>query len=969
MIHFLGESYMRWHYALLVVALLAAGIYFMSDKFSQYINKEQQTLIDLDWKHPNDKRQYKSLMLPNKLEILLISDPSLNKSAAALDVGVGSLEDPKEHLGLAHFLEHMLFLGTEKYPDIEEYSRYLHSYQGSSNAYTAAENTNYHFEVNHEGFEGSLDRFAQFFIAPTFNPEYVERELNAVHSEHQKNLQDDYWRSRMIVRMLHKDGHPRQKFSTGDKNTLGKVNREILMEFHKKHYSANQMKLAILSKYSLDDLTEMVKKYFSEVPNYDRKKLQYDSEIFSGEQLPRLINIKPVKDIKKLTLFFPTPSKDPYWKSKPGSTISHLVGHEGKGSLLSKLKKENLVTSLSTWLESSSYAGMFHVDMTLTEKGVLEKDQIVQLFFSYIKMLTKQGYQHYIYDERKTMSDINYVYRDLKEGSYVVAAYASKMHDHPPIEIDRREMLIHEYNEKDFNYFLSMIKPSKMSMVLSTKSVETDQVEANYKTEYKVEKLPLELVKNWQEASIDPYFNLPLKNDFIPKKLEILSSKEKTRPYKLVDNEWGVFWFQQDDFFQLPKANVQLLLFNNKVNIDPKAKIMSLLYTMALSEGLNEWNYDISLAGLNYTVSRTDRGIQLDFSGYAESIPHLMEELVTKLSTISIDEKRFESLKNDLKRNIANARLDVAYQQLLYEIKFLSSKSLIHRDEIYDPSNDIDLITPITLEALKNYASELYTDLAIEGSAYGSLRPDDLKKALTSYYTKLNVKPIPENLRKQVETIKFKPGSPKAKLIASDSHNHCWGSSAQFGVRDPKLNAAMRVGHAHLKTSFFTELRTKQQLGYVVYSGLNHSEKALGMLFLVQSSEYNPFLISKKVQEWRQNALKELEALTEEQLQAYKQAVASELRESDKTMAEKHQTNIFETIILGGQFQYKEKIASAVEGLTKENVISTFNRAFSEAAEAYLAVYLYAKKDDSRLEISEDLIEDSKDYKQSSSIF
>ena len=105
---------MRWHYALLVVALLAAGIYFMPDKFSQYINKEQQTLIDLDWKHPNDKRQYKSLTLPNKLEILLISDPSLNKSAAALDVGVGSLEDPKEHLGLAHFLEHMLFLGTEK---------------------------------------------------------------------------------------------------------------------------------------------------------------------------------------------------------------------------------------------------------------------------------------------------------------------------------------------------------------------------------------------------------------------------------------------------------------------------------------------------------------------------------------------------------------------------------------------------------------------------------------------------------------------------------------------------------------------------------------------------------------------------------------------------------------------------------------------------------------------------------------
>ena len=961
---------MRWHYALLVVALLAAGIYFMPEKISKYINnKEQQTLIDLNWKHPNDKRQYKSLTLPNKLEILLISDPSLNKSAASLDVGVGSLEDPKDHLGLAHFLEHMLFLGTEKYPDIEEYSRYLHSYQGSSNAYTAAENTNYHFEVNHEGFEGSLDRFAQFFIAPTFNPEYVERELNAVHSEHQKNLQDDYWRSRMIVRMLHKEGHPRQKFSTGDKSTLGKANREILMDFHKMHYSANQMKLAILSKYSLDELTEMVKKYFSSVPNYDRKKLAYDSEIFSQEQLPRLISIKPIKDIKKLTLFFPTPSKDPFWKSKPGSTISHLVGHEGTGSLLSKLKKENLVTSLSTWLESSSYAGMFQVDMTLTEQGVKNKDRIIELFFSYIKMLHNEGYQRYIFEERKTMSDINYVYRDLKEGSYVVAAYASKMHDHPPIEIDRREMLIHEYSEKDFKLFLDMLKPNRLSVVLSTKNVTTDQVEPNYKTEYKVEKLSPESVKKWQNVSIDPYFSLPPKNDFIPKKLEILSSKEKTGPYKLVDNEWGTFWFQQDDYFQLPKANVQLLLFNNNVNNNPKSKIMSLLYTMALSEGLNEWNYDISLAGLNYSVSRTDRGIQLDFSGYAESIPHLMEALVSKLSTITIDEKRFEALKNDLKRNIANARLDVAYQQLLYEIKFLSSKSLIHRDEIFDPTNNIDLISPVSLDGLKDYASSLFSDIAIEGSAYGSLRPDELKKAITSYYTKLEAKPIPVELRKQVETIKFNPGSPKAKLMSSDSHNHCWGSSAQFGVRDPKLNAAIRVGHAHLKTSFFTELRTKQQLGYVVYSGLNHSEKALGMLFLVQSSDYNPFLISKKVQEWKTKAIEELESLTDEQLQAYKQAVATELRESDKTMAEKHQTNIFETIILGGQFQYKEKIANAVENLSKQEVLSTFKKAFSETTEAYLSVYLYAKKDDSRLEIRESRIQDAKVYKKESEAY
>jgi len=62
----------------------------------------------------NDKRSYRHLVLPNKLEVTLIHDPDTEKSSACLDVKVGSLADPKDVNGLAHFLEHMLFMGTEK---------------------------------------------------------------------------------------------------------------------------------------------------------------------------------------------------------------------------------------------------------------------------------------------------------------------------------------------------------------------------------------------------------------------------------------------------------------------------------------------------------------------------------------------------------------------------------------------------------------------------------------------------------------------------------------------------------------------------------------------------------------------------------------------------------------------------------------------------------------------------------------
>ena len=57
-------------------------------------------------------------------------------------------------------------MGTKKYPDEEEYSQYIKDKGGMNNAYTSLTNTNYHFDCSNEGFEGAVDRFAQFFISP-----------------------------------------------------------------------------------------------------------------------------------------------------------------------------------------------------------------------------------------------------------------------------------------------------------------------------------------------------------------------------------------------------------------------------------------------------------------------------------------------------------------------------------------------------------------------------------------------------------------------------------------------------------------------------------------------------------------------------------------------------------------------------------------------------------------------------------
>lgn len=68
------------------------------------------------------------------------------------------MSDPSRLPGLAHFCEHMLFLGTEKYPSENEYSKFLSEHGGGSNACTYSDHTNYYFDVVPEHFGGALDR-------------------------------------------------------------------------------------------------------------------------------------------------------------------------------------------------------------------------------------------------------------------------------------------------------------------------------------------------------------------------------------------------------------------------------------------------------------------------------------------------------------------------------------------------------------------------------------------------------------------------------------------------------------------------------------------------------------------------------------------------------------------------------------------------------------------------------------------
>lgn len=95
--------------------------------------------------------------------------------------------------------------------------------------------------------------FSRMFAEPVFDIKYMDKEIDAVNSEHEKNINNDGWRKRQLLRSLSNVKHPNNKFATGSKETLrNATSKELnkkLKKFYLNNYKSYNMKLAIICKY------------------------------------------------------------------------------------------------------------------------------------------------------------------------------------------------------------------------------------------------------------------------------------------------------------------------------------------------------------------------------------------------------------------------------------------------------------------------------------------------------------------------------------------------------------------------------------------------------------------------------------------------------------------------------------------------------------------------------------------------
>ncbi|TFK92329.1 hypothetical protein K466DRAFT_582051, partial [Polyporus arcularius HHB13444] len=841
-------------------------------------------------KSPQDDREYRLIRLGNGLQAMLVHHAKADKAAASLDVAVGHLYDPDDMPGLAHFCEHLLFLGTEQFPRENEYSEYLSKNNGSSNAYTGTSNTNYYFNVSTSALGGALERFSSFFHSPLFTPSCTVRELNAVDSEHKKNHQSDVWRIFQVNKHLSKDGHPWRKFGSGNKESLSKVGRELkakgllnnngamksadgslsatpndsraaspapsvssasselegdggvvgretrrrLVEWWSQEYCAGRMRLCVVGKESLDELSEMVATFFSPIPNRGKEPLHMiPDHPFGPKEMGTVVSIQTVMSFHALEISFPLPYLPPMWRYKPSGFLAHFLGHEGPGSLHSYLKQKGWITALSAGPQNLARGfAMFKVTLYMTPQGFEHYDTLVQSVFKYISLLRSSDFPPWVQKERSLISATRFRFAEKRRPD----DYAVWVTEHMAWPVPRElilsaPQLVQEWDqsdpenggEKEMREILKTLSIDRSRTVLMAKAEEHERIRGKdltwekepwYGTPYHVEPYSENSVKQANGSNDIKELYLPGPNDFIPTNLDVEKrevEKPSKRPFLIRETPLTSLWHKKDDQFWVPKAQVIMDVRSPVPNSSARASVLTRLYADLVTDSLTEFAYDADLAGLTYNFSHQSLGLYITLSGYNDKLPLLAKTVVERAKNLKVDPDRLAVMKDQAKREYENYFLGAPYRLSNYYNRYLLSEREWTMDELLA---EVPSVTP---EELQAHITAVLSRLHMRMTVIGNMYKDEASKLAETVEGIFKASPLPADELWDLSLV-LPPRSNYVWSLPVPNKNEANSALTYYinlsTITDRRRHVmAALIAHI-LSEPAFAVLRTREQLGY-----------------------------------------------------------------------------------------------------------------------------------------------------------
>jgi insulysin len=751
---------------------------------------------------------------------------------------------------------------------------------------------------------GALDRFAQFFIAPLFLESTLDRELQAVNSENKKNLQNDTWRLHQLNKSLSNPKHPYCHFSTGSLDTLrdkprarGVEIREKFMEFHDKHYSANLMKLVVLGKESLDELEDWVSELFAPCVNKNLASPRWEGEQpLTNKELMTQYFAKPVKDFRTLTLQFPFLDETELYESQPHRYIDHLIGHEGPGSILSYIKAKGWANSLGAGPSPVCPGTEFlTIQVSLTSEGLKHYQDIVAVIFQYIAMIKEKPPQEWIVEELKGIAAVEFKYQQKSRASSFTSKVSSVMQKPLPRKfLLSGSRLIRKFDPEVITEALGYLRPDnfRISVVSQTFPGKWDQQEKWYGTEYFVEKIPSSFMNEIKKAAAStskdrlPELHFPHKNEFIPTKLDVEKKEVKTPTVapKLIRNDQGVrIWWKKDDTFWVPKANVLFTLRTPLLRTSPASMVKASLYVELVKDALTEYSYDAECAGLDYSIVCHAIGIDIELSGYNDKMHVLLEKVLVYMRDLEVKSDRFDVIKERLARGYRNWEYSEPYQQVGDFTRWLSSESGAINEEY------LSELEHITVEDVKEFYPQLLRQNHIEALVHGNIYKEDAFKLVNLLEATLKPRVLPERQWHIRRSLLLPEGSDftyKRTLKDPANVNHCIEYYLYVGDKADRPTRARLLMLAQMTDEpAFNQLRTTEQLGYVVWSSYRVFATTLGYRVLIQS-ERQPSYLEERIEAFLKGFGTVLQEMDDEEFEGHKRSLVNKRLEKVKDLTQ-----------------------------------------------------------------------------------
>ena len=918
--------------------------------------------------NPSDHREYASLELTNGLKVLLISDPITDKSAAALDIGVGSGDDPENREGLAHLLEHMLFLGTERYPEAGEYQAFIQKHGGSNNAYTLPNHTNYYFDIEVGFFKEALIRFSDFFVAPLFNPEFVKRERTVVAAEFNSKLQSDGRRFLAARRQAFNPLHHESGFAVGNEETLadrnGELVRDDLIKFFNHHYKANRMTLVVLGRESTEVLGHWVEDFFGVIPGQIESSQNKEASIYLTSTLPVIHKIKPVKEIRQAIFSFAIPSVTTRYPEKPLSYIANLLGHEGKGSLMAALKRRGWADALAAGggLSYDKY-GTFEVNISLTKTGLINYRNVGDLLFRKIREIESNGVEPWIFDEQKQLAEMNFRFQENVEAYTLVRALATRMHRFPIKDLYYAPYRYDSFNRDLVLDYLGYLQPRNLHLLLLGPELDTDKVEKYYEVEYSLEDTPSTVVNSWSTPSFYEDLHLPPRNPFIPTDLSVRQGGDQIQtPQSQQVADGFTLWFHNDSSYDTPRGNFFVSIRSPISRLTAEAAILTDLYTELVVDQLSEFSYPAQLAGLNYELYDHRRGFSLKISGYTDKQDFLLEKIAQALNSPEVNPERFDQLRIDLIRRLRNFSHEPPYTQGLSDLRRLLLENA------WWPEQQIAIAQNLTHTQLINHIPNLLAKLEVVGLAHGSYSQEEARVLAETVNNELIQTRDFVSVR-HTDAVRIKNGETYYRTLNIDHPDFLTILYAQGRTMSIDERARFYLTGQILNTPFYQQLRTEQQMGYLVFCGAIDIMEVPGFVLVVQSPDKSPDDIEAAIFQFLEDFEKSMDNMGELEFIEHRNSLVKDIMRHEEKLSDRSNRYWTEIDREHYAFDSRENLAKAVTNISFRDFQDFFLNSIKHPDVSRIVIRSYGKSGDKKMRNSDKEIVDPSIFRSQMSRF